>query len=72
MTPEYWVMEDGEALPKIKMGYGPESTPYYFMTREQADALLEVLGALDFTPTGGNNNALYTELLNAYFPPLLP
>ena len=53
MTPEYWVMEDGEALPKIKMGYGPESTPYYFMTREQADALLEVLGALYFTPTGG-------------------
>ena len=30
-----------------------QSTPYYFMTREQADALLEVLGALDFTPTGG-------------------
>lgn len=60
MTPEYLQTQDGEVLMwlgepqlKQKLRYGPESTPYYFMTQEQADALLEVLEELDFTPTGG-------------------
>ena len=59
-TPEYWRTRDGEVIvqmgePQVKEKsvYGPECTPYYFMTQEQADALLEVFDALDFTPTGG-------------------
>ena len=60
MTPEYWMTQDGEVIvqmgePQIKEKsvYGPEFTPYYFMTQEQADALLEVFDVLNFTPTGG-------------------
>ena len=63
MTPEYLITEDGEMVLsmgkprlKIKAAHGPESIPYYFMTQEQADALLEVLEAVDFTPTGGIKN----------------
>ena len=32
---------------------GSEQVPFYFLTKEQGEALLEVLEAVDFTPTGG-------------------
>lgn len=62
MTPEYWLTEEGEVMtwngePRLdmKFGYvcGQEIIPYYYMTQEQADAFLNVLSALDFTPEGG-------------------
>ena len=63
MAPEYWLTEDGEVEilmsgephRKVKNIFmlGSEQVPFYFLTQEQGEALLEVLEAVDFTPTGG-------------------